>query len=266
MDEKKSLTIVDQKTVVFYDDELIAVRATDSQVYVSIRHLCESIGVSRQGQIRRIKEHHVLAKGYAGGNIMLPPGRTGGGGRQQAALLRVDMVPLWLAGIDTKRVREEIRSKLERYQEEVAKVLWEAFQEGRLTSDPIFDELLEQDSPEVQAYKLIQGMLQLARNQILIKSRLDNHEQRLESIEATLSNPERYISREQASRISQAVRAIGLVTSERSGRNEYGAVYGELYRNFEISAYRELPSQKYEEAMKWLNAWYQRLTNQDIPF
>lgn len=76
----------------------------------------------------------------------------------------------------------------------------------------------------------------------------------------------RYISREQASRFSQAVRAIGLVMSQRSGHNEYGAVYGELYRNFEISAYRELPSQKYEEAMKWLNAWYQRLTNQDIPF
>lgn len=260
------LTIVEQKTVMFYDDELMAARAADGQIYVSVRHLCEAIGIARQGQIRRIKENHVLAKGYAGGNIMLPPGQSGGGGRQQANLLRVDLVPLWLAGLDTRRVREEIRPKLEKYQEEVAKVLWEAFQEGRLTMDPTFEELLAEDTPEVQAYKLIQGMLQLARNQILFRARLDEYEQRLETIEATLSNPERYISREQASRISQAVRAIGLVMSQRSGRNEYGAVYGELYRNFEVSAYRELPTQKYDEAMKWLNAWYQRLTNQDIPF
>ncbi|MCZ7666672.1 MAG: hypothetical protein M5U34_05280 [Chloroflexi bacterium] len=45
---------------------------------------------------------------------------------------------------------------------------------------------------------------------------------------------------------------IGLLLTKQSGTSEYGRVYGELYRKFEISAYRELPAAKYEEAMGWV--------------
>ena len=58
-------------------------------------------------------------------------------------------------------MRDEIRPKLERFQREAAKVLWEAFQAGRLTADVDFDALLAQDSPEAQAYKMAQAVLQL---------------------------------------------------------------------------------------------------------
>ena len=163
----------------FYDDELIAIKAEDGQIYVSLRHLCESIGVTRQPQVRRIREHHVLSKGYTGGTIMIPPGKRGGGGRQQAGVLRVDLVPLWLSGIDTKRVKESVREKLEKYQEEVAKVLWEAFQEGRLTATPAFDDLLQKDSPAVNAYKQALAIVELARNQVLIEARLDDYGERI---------------------------------------------------------------------------------------
>lgn len=76
----QSLTIIEQREVAFYNDELIAVRASDGQVYVSVRHLCEAVGITRQPQVRRITEHHVLSKEYAGGTIMIPPGRRGGVG------------------------------------------------------------------------------------------------------------------------------------------------------------------------------------------
>ena len=56
-------------------------------------------------------------------------------GEQQAYVIRVDLVPLLLSGISTKAVGEEVRPKLEQFQEEAAKALWEAFQEGRLTAD-----------------------------------------------------------------------------------------------------------------------------------
>ncbi len=65
---------------------------------------------------------------------------------------------------------------------EAAKVLWEAVQEGRLTVDPTFEELLKTDSPAVQAYKTFQALTKLARNQILMEARLDEHEQRLEAV------------------------------------------------------------------------------------
>lgn len=274
------LTIVEQKEVTFYDDELIAVRATDGQIYVSIRHLYDAIGVARQGQVRRIREHHVLAKGYTGGNMMLPPGIKGGGGRQRAGLLRVDLVPLWLSGVDTKRVKQEVREKLEKYQEEVAAVLWEAFQEGRLTTDPEFDALVETTANRetVQAYHIAQAVMKLARQQLLIEARLSDrlnaheyfladHEERLENIESSLGDTGRNITPDQASQISQAVKAVAMVLTKRSGRNEFGGVYGELYRREGITGYKLLPVHRFDKVMKWLSEWYQEITGStDVPF
>ncbi|GIK57857.1 MAG: hypothetical protein HND44_16395 [Chloroflexi bacterium] len=270
MSDEKALVPVEQKQVEFYGDELTAVRGNDGHVYVAIGQMCDALGIDRASQTRRIRSDEVLATGYQGSvNLTYPDGGT-----QASGVLRIDLIPLWLTGLRTKAVREDVRPKLERFKREAAKALWEAFQEGRLTADSDFDTLLQQASQDtVEAYQMALAMVKLARNQILLEARMDTHGRlledygrRLADVEATLSNPAQFITREQASRISQAVRAIGHVLSERNGRSEYGAVYGELYRNFEISAYRELPAQKYDEAIKWLNAWYQRLTNQDIPF
>lgn len=263
---EKMLKTVEQKTVLFYDDELIAVRGDDGQVYVSLRHLCDSIGVARQPQVRRIQENHVLAKGYTGGTITIPPGKRGGGGRQQAGLLRVDLVPLWLSGIDTKRVKEGVRAKLEKYQEEVAKVLWEAFQEGRLTATPAFDDLLQKDSPAVKAYKQALAIVELARNQVLLEARLDDYSERLERIEAILGDAGRSVTPDQASQVSQAVKAVAIALGKQTKRNEFGAVYGEMYRKFGITSYKLLPAQQFQKVMQWLAEWYQSITDEAMPF
>lgn len=267
MSDKNKLEVVDQREVTFYGDELIAVKAADGNIYVSFRHLCDALGVSRNSQVRRIKRQPILDKGYKGGAIMTPPSEEGvGGGRQQAGLLRVDLVPLWLAGIDTGRVNEDIRPKLERYQEEVARVLWEAFQAGRLTADPAFSDLLKQDTLAVQAYKTALAVVDLARAQVILESQLTDHEKRLEAIEAQLGDPDRFVTRDQASRISQAVKAVAMEYGRKTKRNEYGAVYGELYRKFNIPDYKSLPAAKFQAAMNFLTEWYQSLTDKDVPF
>ena len=190
----EKLEIIEQREVTFYDDELVAVRGADGHVYVSVRHLCDALGLTRSSQVNRIKRHEVLAEGYKGGFILTPPSASGrGGGRQQAGLLRVDLVPLWLTGVSLKAVKEEIRPKLKRYQLEAAKVLWEAFQDGRLTNDLAFDELLQGASPAAQAYKMAAAIMRMARQQLFLEAQLESqatqlqdHEQRLEQIETTL--------------------------------------------------------------------------------
>ena len=264
MDEKL-LAVVEQREVTFYEDELIAVRSEDGQVYVAIRQMCSALGLDQRSQRRRIQNHTVLSDGYTGGVIMTPPGPAGGGGRQQAALLRVDLVPLWLSTIETTRVKEQNRPKMERFQREAAKALWEAFQQGRLTADLDFDELLAADSPEAQAYKMAQAVLQLARNQLLMRAQLTDHENRLETIEAQLGDTGRNVTPDQASQLSQAVKAVALAQGKKTGRNEFGAVYGELYRKFGITSYKMLPARRFEEAMKFLTAWHESLSGA-VPF
>jgi hypothetical protein len=85
-------------------------------------------------------------------------------------------------------------------------------------------------------------------------------------VEAKLSPPKHAVTNEQASQISQAVKAVGLAYGKKTGRNEFGAVYGELYRKFEVTSYKLIPAVKFEAVMRWLSDWYQSLTNEELPF
>lgn len=195
------------------------------------------------------------------------------------AALPLKFIPGWLFGISVNRVREELRDKILRYQRECYDALWEAFQEGRLTAEQSFEVLLQQADPDVvQAYQIARAVVRLARNQVLMESRLtgrlddqqqqlSDHEVRLEELEMTLGDPDRVITPAQATRISQAVKAIALELGKKTKRNEFGGVYGEFYRRFEIPGYRELPARRFEEAMEFLAEWWRELTGSDqVPF
>jgi len=270
----KALMPVEQKQVVFYDDEITAVLVQiegDEKIYVPARPICDFLGVSWSGQLRRIKRDAVLSEEIRSVNVTFTePNRT-----RQIAMhcLPLDYISGFLFGINAERTKPEIKDKLIRYQRECFKVLAEAFVEGRLTADHSFDDLLRQASSDVvEAYQIAQAIMKLARNQILLEGRLDDHgrtledhTQRLETIEADMHQEDRYISENQATQISQAIKAIAIAMGKRTGRNEFGATWGEFYRKFGISKYRYLPVSKFDEAMTWLNEFYQSLTG-ETPF
>ena len=258
------MQVVIQKEVQFYDDQLTAAQTDDGRIYVSINEVCGVLGLSRPAQQRRIQEHDVLSEGLVRLAI------DTAGGPQTVSMLRHDLVPLWLAGLQGRAVREDVRPKLKQFQLRAAQVLYEAFQEGRLTTAEPTD-LFAGASPEsVQAYQLAQAVLHLARNQLLMEQRLggriDAVEVRLETIEDTLSQPGRTVTEDQASQISQAVKAVALALGKASGRNEFGGVYGELYRKFGIAGYRMLPARRFQEAMRFLTEWHETVTGGPLPF
>ena len=260
MTEKTDALIpVAQKQVLFYEDEITAVRTKDGQVYVPIRPLCNLLGIAWAAQRTRINRDPVLAELITVVIVTIPTAGATPTQSREMLCLPLEVLNGWLFGVNASRVKESVRDKLIRYQKECYKVLHEAFQDGRLTADPDLEALLQEDSPEAQAYKMIQGMLRLAHNQLLMKARLQDHEQRLEAIESQLGDPTRYVTPAQATSISQAVKAIALILSKQTRRNEYGAVFGELYRRYNVPSYRELPAHKYQECLDWLSEWKAQL-------
>lgn len=271
---ENALTPIEQKQVVFYDDEITAVLVQiegEEKVYVPIRPVCEFLGVSWTGQRRRINRDAVLSEEIRSVNVTFTePTRT----RQISTLcLPLDYISGFLFGINPERTKPEIKDKLIRYQRECYKVLSDAFLEGRLTVDPSFDDLLNSDSDAVQAYRMATAIMKMARQQILIEARLetygtqlDKHEQRLEEIEATLGDPGRHITPDQAMQISQGVKAVAIAYGKQTKRNEFGAVYGELYRREGVTSYKQLPQNRFDAVMKWLSNWYQDLTDDVLPF
>jgi hypothetical protein len=245
----KSLAVIEQKTVEFYEDQVIAVRLTSGEVFVPLRPIVEGLGLDWAAQTRRINRDPVLAE-IKGVVVTATPG-----GPQEMLALPLDYLSGFLFGVNASRVKPEIRERVIRYQRECYKVLNEAFQEGRLTADPSFSELLNADSPAAQAYRMARAVMELARNQVLLESRLESHgyrlddyERRLEDVESTLGDTGRLVTPDQASQISQAVKAVAIALGKKSGRNEFGGMYGELYRKFGITGYKQLPAAKSDKA------------------
>lgn len=261
-----ALIPLEQKDVLFYEDEITAVRVRrdgQTQVFVPLRPIVELLGLDWSGQLRRVRNDAVLAE------EVQPVRVETAGGPQEMPCLPLDMLNGWLFGINANRVKEAVRARLVRYQRDCYRVLYEAFEEGRLATgaDATFQELLQQsESQAVEAYRMLQAMIKMARNQIIIESRLgvqdqrlEKHERRLEQLEERFDSGES-VSEGQASQISQAVKAVAMQLSKKTGRNEYGGVYGELYRRFEITSYKLLPASRFDEAMAFLNEWYASLT------
>ena len=270
MSEDKALVPVEQRQVEFYEDEITAVRLPDGRVFVPVRPLVESLGLSWSSQLQRIRRDSVLKSELL--SVFVTNTESERGGRD-VQCLPLDYISGFLFGINAERVRDDLRERVIRYQRECYRVLAEAFTEGRLTTDADLFDLLDNEASEaVQAYKMLQALVKLARNQIVIEARLEKHGQtledhgrRLETIEADLHQANRTVTEAQATQISQSVRAIAIVLGKKSNRNECGAVWGEFYRKFGVSKYRYLPAARFDEALAWLNEFYQSVTS-ELPF
>ena len=276
----KALAPIVQREVIFYEDVITAVLISHNgkeEIYIPLRPLCEYLGLDWSAQYRRINRDAVFSEVSQGVAVTTTPSPDGrGGGVQEMVSLPLKFLPGWLFGINPSRVKEELRDKIIRYQRESHDVLWEAFQEGRLTTEIAFEELLGSDTPAAQAYKIAAAIMKMARQQLMLESQLGshtaqlaNHEQRLEELEATLGGPGHNITPDQTMQISQAVKAIAAEIEKRTKRNEYGGVYGQMYREFGITSYKQLPAYKFDRAIVWLTEWYRRITgatDDELPF
>lgn len=271
-----------QRTVTFYDDELIAIQEPNSgAIYVPLTRLCDNLGIQRYRQVQRIRQHPVLQRGLETLTI------DSGGGLQEAQCLRIDMIPLWLSGVNANRVKPEIRDKLIRYQTEVADVLWQAFKHDILPSSQPSAMVPAEPSGAALAYEIATAVQHLARQQMELEQRLDafderyggridamarfmrdyvnTTESRLSTIELHL-NPHEQITESQSAELALAVKAVGQALSGPDRKkNGYQQVYGELYRRYRISSYKNLPQGKFDEVMAWLHQWHQELTSSQPP-
>lgn len=103
----------------FHGDELLA-HQDERGVWVVVKRVCESLGVTEQRQMEKLK-----TKPWAVTTMMVAPGPDGKAYEMMA--LHLDALPMWLATIDAGRVSPAVRAKIERYQVEAAKVLRDHF-------------------------------------------------------------------------------------------------------------------------------------------
>ena len=102
MNEEHELIPIEQQTLLFYGKPIIVVRLPDGRPGVVVRFFCENMQIDTAAQLQRIRRTEAIAEDLITMQI------TTEGGTQKMAVLVLHSVPFWLAGIDPKRVREEI--------------------------------------------------------------------------------------------------------------------------------------------------------------
>lgn len=264
-----ALVPIEQKTVVFYEDEITAVVVDadgKQEVYVPLRPICDYLGIDWGSQFRRVGRDKVLSKASRSVVVM-----TTDRGPREMACLPLDMLNGWLFGINASRVREDLQERVIRYQEECYRVLAQAFQSPATRP--------EASTTLMQVYEMGKAIMQMAQEQMEFDRRLSVQEGRMEQAAVVVGDlrkrvssleqqlrPGAAVTNEQASQISEAVKAVALAAGKQSGKNEFAAVYSELYRRYGVTSYKLLPARKFNEVMKWLTEWYQSLTDEEVPF
>ncbi|MCX8602606.1 MULTISPECIES: phage antirepressor N-terminal domain-containing protein [unclassified Gilliamella] len=114
------MSITKLETIQFHNQQLIVLNH-QNKPYVAMKPVCENIGLDWAAQLKRIKRHQVLRVGMV---IMTTPSKQG---LQEYVCLPISMINGWLFGIETSRVKPEIRATLEQYQLECFDVLYSHF-------------------------------------------------------------------------------------------------------------------------------------------
>jgi P22_AR N-terminal domain len=146
LNEEQDLIPVEQQTLTFYGKLIVVVRLPDGQPSVVLRFLCENLQIDAAAQTQRIRRTEAISEDLVFVQVEIE------GGSQRMAVLFLHAVPFWLAGIDPKRVREEIRPEILRYQREVVDVLYIWAQSPKALAAPAGLVPVEQiTKPEVPA-------------------------------------------------------------------------------------------------------------------
>ena len=260
-----------QRIVPFHGDELIAVQRPDGNIFVHFRRLCDNLRLARSPQVRRVQRHEVLNKGL----VTLPVETEGGS--QSAQCLRIDLLPLWMAGLQASRVKPDLRDKLVYYQQEAAVVLWQAFKPQILVNEraiePVDDHVIQQLQQIVELGYAIARMgeqlIELQRQQQALTGRMDTAARVIRDVQVRLDDvdvrlgvvedrvrPSAAITDMQATEVSNQVKALAeLLTGKDASKNHYQGIFAELYRRFGVSSYKLIPQSKYQAVLAFLDDW-----------
>jgi hypothetical protein len=279
-----AMEVQSRKTVEVFGDTLMAAQMSDGSIYLPLRVLCETLGLDRAAQVRRIKRDEALREDL---QEFLVETETG---PREAQFLRLEVVPYWLSGVTISKVKPELRDKLLAYKRWVVRKVYEAFMNEfgneiqpstnmqNLTNLRELGLALAQLAEEQMALEHRQQLItnsqhSLSQQQDATASEVAELKERINNASTVVGKALARIKRledrtaagiiteEQASEISLAVKQVAgeLARREQKESNPYQRVFQTLYQRFGVSSYKQIPAQKFSEAMGWLNEWYQSL-------
>lgn len=271
MDSERELIPLEQQTLNFYGKPIVVVRLPDGRPAVILNVLCDNLQIVTNSQVKRIRRTESIADDLVDVRVETE------GGPQRMSALTLRVVPFWLAGIDPKRVREEIRPDIIRYQREVVDVLY-AWAQSRKTlpSSAVVvpaEQNVQPIAPAQNASALAwaeyhQQMAAFYQWKASIDTRIDALEERQGEMESRLDEHRRVLAfipeileRLGPERITEKhqlqVRAYVQQLSKATGKHS-GTIYNDLYAAFSVPRYEDLLEEDWPQIEQWFKVQIER--------
>jgi len=133
----------------FQNDRLDVVRLPDGDVGVTLRRLCEIVGVSLSSQLKRL--NRTSAEGAAWATVVTMTTVAGDGKTREMAILPRESIPMWAVTLNASRCAPGVQLKLLAYQDQAAKALAAAFLPDSLPLSQRFEKTLQHISNRLDA-------------------------------------------------------------------------------------------------------------------
>jgi len=261
LQEEQALIPIEQQTIMFYGKPVIVVRLPDGRPGVVLRYLCDNLQLDPGAQVARVKRTEAIAEDLVYMQIQTD------GGPQIMPTLVLHAIPFWLAGIDPKRVREEVKPDVLRYQREVVDVLYAWASTPRAIAAPtnlVPAEPITQPTrpapdaslPEWHEYYL--RMAAVIEWQLEVENWRGSVEGRLEGIEAIIPDildrlPPPTLTPEHQQQVQLFVHQL----HEASGK-PHGTIYNDLKTAFAVAKYDQIPEAEWNKVANWFKVQLQR--------
>ncbi len=264
--EQEYVIPVEQATVLFFGQPVIAVRLPDGRIGAVISNMCSILKMDVASQVRRLREDETTVESLVPVQI-----QTETRGSQIMGALIAWAIPYWLSGIQPSRIKDdEKREAIAYFKKEAANVLYAHFSQKTLTlpgptpavvpAEPV------QPAPDAHALAWAEYHRQMAafyqwkattdtridvleEKHVELESRLDEHRRVLAFIPEILERlgPETLTIKHQ-----QQVRAFVDRLSETTGKTHKG-IYSDLYLAFQVPRYQEIHEQEWDNVVNWFH-------------
>ncbi len=269
--EQEIIAPVEQETVLFFGQSVVAVRLPDGRIGAVISNMCSILKMDVASQIRRLREDETTIDSLVQVQI-----QTKTRGSQIMGVLIAWAIPYWLSNIQLSRIKDdEKREAIAYFKKEAANVLYAHFSQKAMTLTEPIQSIVSSEprQPEYDASSLAwaeyhRQMAAFYQWKATTDTRLDLLEERQGEIENKLDEHRRVLAfiPEILERLGpetltvkhqQQMRALVDHLSDATGKTHKG-IYSELYVAFEVPRYQEIREEDWDKVLNWFQVQMDR--------
>jgi hypothetical protein len=256
--------------VTFFEHPVLAARVRDGTILLSVRDLCDAVGLRRYSQIRRIRADAELRDGLQ--TLRVPTA----GGPQEVEFLILEFVPAWISTVDRSRASTVVQERLRFLRLFSIRHVYDAITQAAglpsgtsrniedLRDLQQFDEAIHGIAERQRALEESQQALESSQEKA--RQAWRDHEHRIRALEEQRAQ-NLTLSPIQRGHMYQLVHIWAQARVAREGIAFSAAIkgcWGVLKGRYQVAKYEDIKASEYDDCIGFVRRSYEKLTGESL--